>query len=36
MEVICFEKEKKEVNLFEINANFNQFTSLDPDSTSIM
>ena len=36
MEVICFEKEKKEINFFEINANFNQFTSLDPDSTSIM
>jgi len=36
MEVICFEKEKKEINFFEINANFNRFTSLDPDSTSIM
>lgn len=36
MEVICFEKEKKEINFFEINADFNQFTSLDPDSTSIM
>jgi replicative DNA helicase len=36
MEVICFEKEKKEINFFEINANFNQFISLDPDSTSIM
>lgn len=36
MEVICFEKEKKEINFFEINANFNQFNSLDTDSTSIM
>lgn len=39
IEVTCFEKGKKmpsENNLFEINANFNQFTPLQPDSCSIM
>lgn len=36
IEVICFEKGKKESNLFEINSAFNQFTSFDPDSFSTM
>lgn len=36
IEVICFEKGKKESNLFEINTGFNQFISLDPDSISTM
>ncbi len=36
MEVICFEKGKRESNLFEINRDFNQFTPLVPDNSDIV